>query len=268
MLVAILSSAGGCEQEAPSTASATIREAPGAARPLPMPAPLPPPLVEVLRLNGLGRFEEARALARRYTEANPADGRGPLMIAMTYHQAGNHQPAVPHFERALELSPDYYLTRRCFGVCLFMLGDLAGARHQYQVLLAADPEEPEAHYGIGTVDLEEGHLAEAEARFRRAIELYGVMRQADPRRFLARRSDLARAHARLADVHFARGEYEAARDALLASTTIEPGHISAFYALSLVYRRLGEDALADQALQRYESVKATMLESVGSGGEG
>ena len=56
--------------------------------------------------------------------------------------------------------------------------------------------------------------------------------------------------ARLGDLHFARDDYPAARDELLEATRIWPHNISAFFTLSLVYRRLGEDALAEQAARK------------------
>jgi len=223
------------------------------------PPPLPGELVEVMRFESRGQHVAARALAERYVKQHPKDGRGAFAIGLTYHTQGNHGAAAPHFARALELSPDYYLTHHYYGECLFMLGDLAGSRREHETHERADPLSPDAQYGIGLVDLEQSRLDAAADRFRRAIDLYETMKKSDPRRYQANRPGLARCHARLADVHFSRGEHERARDELLASTTIEPRNISAFYALSLVYRRLGEDALADEALSRYESAKEAII---------
>ena len=68
-------------------------------------------------------------------------------------------------------------------------------------------------------------------------------------------------------VHFARGEYPAARAELLRATEISPGNISAFYTLSLVHRRLGEEALADQAAERYESARQALVAQQGTSKE-
>lgn len=253
--LALIASAA-CErgvEVAGAPSSATDHEE-GAARP----EPLPPELREVLVLQGAGRIDEARARAERYVEEHPDDGRGHAMVGLTWHKAGNYERALAEFRRALELSPDFYLTRRYSGESLFLLGDLDGARHEFEALNAADPGEPQGEYGLGTVELEEAHLDAAEAHFRRAIELYEALGRSDARRLRARGPELAQCHARLADVHFARGEYGAAREELVASTTIEPGNISAFYALSQVERRLGHDAEAQRALERYESAKAAI----------
>jgi len=230
------------------------------AAPAPRLAPLPPELRDAARLNRQGRFEAARSLTKRYAARNPDDGRAEFILGLTYHQAGNHGPATPHFERALALAPDYYLTHLYFGDSLFLVGDMAGARREYEAYGAAQPSEPLAHYSVGLVDLEEADLDDAEARFREAIALFDRMRGDNPRLYAARSGARARCHARLADVHFARDEYDAARDELIASTTIAPGNISAFHALSLVYRRLGENDLADQALDRYKSDRQAIID--------
>jgi tetratricopeptide (TPR) repeat protein len=258
----ILLLAAGCGGEAPPVAVATAQEEAAAAPALP---PLPPPLLEVLRLEGMGRAADARDLARRYVAANPGDGRGYLMVGITHLRAGNYEPAVEQFHRALELAPEYHLTQRYLGEGLFLLGDLSGARVAYAALVAADPHEPEGEYGLGVVEFEQGRLAEAEAHLGRAVALFDAMRRSAPRRFAARGPDLARCHARLADVAMARQDYAAARQALLRATAIEPRNISAFYTLSVVHRRLGEEELAEQALQRYLAGRAAVTQGATGG---
>ena len=170
-----------------------------------------------------------------------------------------HGKARGYFEDALRLSADYVPTRHFYGECLFMLGDLDGAEAQYRAHLAADAGEPDARYGLGIVALERSQLDVAASEFKAAITLYAQLGKTHPRKLEARRSSLAECHARIGDVFFARGEYAAARDALLESTRLEPRNISAFYTLSLVYRRLGDATKATQALQRYDSAKQQLL---------
>ena len=122
-------------------------------------------------------------------------------------------------------------------------------------------------YRLGLVELEEGRLEEAAACFERAIALFEAMRREDRRLLQARRGELAECHARLGDMHFARDDYESARAALLLATSIAPENISAFYTLQLVHRRLGEDELADQALERYETAKQALIERERTAGE-
>lgn len=242
-----------CGQEAGSGREGDAR---GGSRP--DPGPPPAELLEVLRLDGAGRRAEAWAVAQRYLGDHPADGRGHVMLGMLHRSAGNYERAAAELARALELSPDYFPARRYLAECRFLLGDLAGARREYAAWVEADAREPMGQLGLGVVALEEARTDEAEQHLRRALALFAELEARDPRRFQARRADRADCHARLADLHLARGEYEAARDELLASTRIEPGHISAFHALSLVYRRLGEERLAGEALAHYERERARL----------
>ena len=234
--------------------------------PNPAPVVIAPAIQEAGRLCARGQFDAARALASQYASDHPDDGLAEFVIGLTYHEAGNHGPAVEHFQRAIELTPQHVRTHLYFGECLFMLGDLEGARREYEALRAARPQDPEGAYRIGLVDLEEARLSVAEAHFREAISLFDVMARTDPRQFAARRATAARCHARLADVHFARDDYEAARSELIAATTIEPRNISAYFTLSQVYRRLGRDDLAEQAMERYQTAKQQILDAQRTGG--
>lgn len=276
LAVAIVAMAIGCDRAEPGDSDRagptphTEERAPaasGAPQVKPAsPVAIAPTLQQAAQLCARGDFETARTLATRHAADHPEDGMAEFVIALTYHEAGNHGPAVAHFQRSIELTPEHVRTHLYFGECLFMLGDLPGARREYEALRQAQPQDPEGVYRIGLVDLEEAQLDEAEASFRAAIEIFGRMAQADPRQFAARRSTAARCHARLADVHFARDDYQAARAELIAATTIEPRNISAFFTLSQVYRRLGRDDLAEQALERYETARQKIIEGQQGGG--
>ena len=63
--------------------------------------------------------------------------------------------------------------------------------------------------------------------------------------------DVAKAHARLADVHLRRDELDAARSELRTATILWPQHYTAFYKLSRVLNRLGDRAAADEAFRQY-----------------
>jgi tetratricopeptide (TPR) repeat protein len=226
---------------------------------------MPERLEPALRLLNQGRFEDARELARAQLAAHPDDARTHFVIGLSYHRAGNHGAARPWFEEALAKAPDDYVVHDYLGSCLFLLGDLVGARAEYEAFARVDPREPNAQYRLGMIDLEESRLDDAEARFRRVLALFEDLRARDRRMYAARQPELAACHARLADVHFARDEYAAARDELLAACRLCPGNISAFYTLGQVYRRLGEEQLADEAAARYERERQAILDRMQGG---
>ncbi len=224
------------------------------------PRPLAPELRTAVSAVKERRFELGQELAREYVSSHPDDGQAVFLLGMTYYWTGNYGAARPWLERALELEPDTHVIHDCLGYCLFMLGELGGARREYQALLEAVSGEPKAHYGLGLIELEESDLDGAAARFRRAIELFDDLGRSAPDQLAARQAELAECHARLGEVHFARADYQAAREELLLATAICPGNISAFYTLGLVHRRLGDEELADQAAERYESARRALVD--------
>jgi hypothetical protein len=66
-------------------------------------------------------------------------------------------------------------------------------------------------------------------------------------------------------VHFARGEDAAARAEHARATANAPENISAFSTLSLVLRRLGQEAAADEAAARYAEARWQRLEQQEAG---
>jgi tetratricopeptide (TPR) repeat protein len=220
------------------------------------PRPLAPELRAVLRAGDEGRLDLARRLAQQYAETHPGDGHGAYALGLAHAWNDNHGAARPWLERALALEPEMYPAHEALAKSLFLLGELAGARREYEAFLAVVPDEPRGHYGLGLIELEETRLEEAARRFARAIALFEALPAAQRE---ARLSELAECHARLGEVHFARGEHAAARAELVRATGLCPTNISAFFTLSLVERRLGNERAADEAARRYEAARQALL---------
>jgi Tfp pilus assembly protein PilF len=219
-------------------------------------APPPPPEFGVIAgLIAQGQLGKARQVAGKFLVEHRENGRILFLFGLTYHKEKRYAEAKPYFERALLLEPEYDPIHHFFGYCLYYLGDMTSARRQFEAHLEASPSEADSHFGLGLVELEVGNLDAAETRFRRSIELTEALRATHPQQYRARRSDLAKFRVRMADVQFARGEYESARDELLAALEINPDLYVAHYTLSLVHRRLGDDGLADEALRSFEAVR-------------
>lgn len=150
---------------------------------------------EVLYLVGqahaaLGRVE----IARRYLAAVPRRNamretlriRDPLRAEVAGLVAGsrshsregvmaavreNYRLALVEFEQALAAAPE--LTTARFGKALvhFQLKEFQECRRELQELLAMHPDEVNAVELLGSLELAEGHLGEAESRLRQALEL-------------------------------------------------------------------------------------------------
>lgn len=225
--------------------------------------PMAPALRPMIQKIGEGRLEAARGLALDHLEEHGQDGQAAFLVGLSFEKAGNFGAARPWFQRALRDAPDYFILHDYLGRTQLMLGQLEAARHEFEAFAGIDPLEPKAVYGLGLIELEHTRLEPAATEFRRALELFEILKKENPPMYRARASERAQCYARLADVHFARDEYEAARENLLQATTIAPDNISAFYALSLVHRRIGDDASADRALARYETRRKELSEVQG-----
>lgn len=210
-----------------------------------------PRLDMVRRLFASGSYAEARQLLKDVLARCPREGRGLLYMAIAYQREKRYEAAREYFEKTLELGPtfaDYHRVHHFYGWCLLRLGDLKGARKAFMKHLESEPEAAGSHFGLGRVDMEEGKLADAEVRFRKAIGLDAGQPQYQRR--------LADVHLRLADVYLQRHELDKARDELLRATELSPPLHQAYYKLYLLYTRQGNREAAAGALKECEKWKA------------
>ncbi len=182
-----------------------------------------------------------------YLESNPPDGKAEFLLGLSYHREKRYGMARAHFDRGVDLSPEYHPAHHFRGWCLYYLGEMEAARRSFEEHLRYVPGEGDSHFAIGLIDLDADRLDEAERRFREAIDLQA----ARPRRV----GDVAKAHARLADVYVRRERLAEAKSHLLTATAMYPDHYSAFFKLYRVLTRLGETQAAERALADYRISK-------------
>jgi tetratricopeptide (TPR) repeat protein len=109
--------------------------------------------------------------------ARSLEGAIPKAARKAYEQGtkearrGHAEKAVAHFQRALELHPDYLEALNDLGVQYMKLNRSADARAAFQRALEIDPRAPHPYVNIGVLHLHERAFAEAAACFERAVEL-------------------------------------------------------------------------------------------------
>ena len=207
------------------------------------PASLSPQLTAAARLIAEQKTEQARTWLEAHVAGHPDDGQAAFLLGLTYHREKRYTLARPLFESAVRLAPDYHTVHHFHGWCLYYLGDMPGARAAFNRHVEAVPGEGDSHFALGLIAFNDDRLDDAQRRFAAAIELQ--------RNNPGRRRDVSKAHARLADVHIRRGELEEAKARLLLATELWPQHYAAFYKLSRVLHRLGEDEAADVAFREF-----------------
>lgn len=213
--------------------------------------PLDARLTDAFRLIKAGRYAEARQAATAYLSSNAAGhpGQAEFILGLSYHRQRLYESARGHFQKAVAIEPGYVTAYFFYGFTLFNLGQLDEAARAFESYLAHGPEDSEAVFGLGLVALEQDRVDDAERSFRRAIAL-AEARGMGPVVSAGAREDLARYHARLADVHLRRDDLSGARADLERSVELWPAHFEPWHKLALVLRRLGDTAGAERAQAR------------------
>jgi Flp pilus assembly protein TadD len=119
----------------------------------------------------LKRSDEARA---EYERAIQLDGKMPeayLNLGILLLDKQEYAAAVTPLSKAVELLPAQSRPRSLLAVAQDRSGDQEGAARSFEGVLHLDPNDPTANHYLGDVALRRGKLAEAETRFRHALEI-------------------------------------------------------------------------------------------------
>jgi len=154
-----------------------------------------------------------------------------------------------------------------------LLGDEEGARRAYSAVIAADPRNAEAWFGIGRIETEREYVKAAREALKRAIELEpdGASFQGEigtletfANEFAAAERALRSVLDKQADDYVAltglgllqlkRGDTEAALESFLKAGVIEPRYARAWVFSGIAYYQLGEHERAVEALRKASSL--------------
>lgn len=218
----------------------------------PPPAPVPelvdPRLDQAIQLVGTRKYPAARSILEKLFAEHPEAARVSFFLALTYHKEGRYELARRHYEAIIPRGPifeDYYKAQYFYGWCLYNLGDVKKARVIFDVFLAKEPGSSDANFALGLIELDAGHLDEAEKRFQKSISLAG-----------GKASSIAKARTRLADVYVQQNRLKEAKKELEQAIALRPQQYNAYYKLYQVELERGEEEKAREALAQFEAWKA------------
>jgi predicted Zn-dependent protease len=106
----------------------------------------------------------ARRLAREAAEALPREGRFHQLLGDIELAAKDVKAALPHYEKAVELNPDYFGSYLGAGVAKYQAGDKAQAEQWLRKSVELLPTAPAAYF-LGTIAKDRGDT-------NRALEYY------------------------------------------------------------------------------------------------
>jgi Flp pilus assembly protein TadD len=119
----------------------------------------------------LKRTDEARAEYARTLAIDPKMSEAYLNLGMLLLDKEEGAAAVAPLRKAVELLPAQSRPRYLLAVALDRSGNHAGAAESFEALIHLDPNDITALDYLGWAALREGKSEEAEARFRRALEV-------------------------------------------------------------------------------------------------
>jgi Flp pilus assembly protein TadD len=119
----------------------------------------------------LKRTKEAQAEYERTIALDPKMSGAYLNLGMLLLDNREDAAAVAPLRKAVDLLPAQSRPRYLLAVALDRSGDQAGAAESFEALLHLDPNDLTAIGYLGWAALRAGRPAEAEARFRRAVEV-------------------------------------------------------------------------------------------------
>ncbi len=114
---------------------------------------------------------EAIQAYRVATQLDPAYFRASFNLALCYAEAGNLEPALESWERALAASPDSTDARLNFAAALKQGKYFVDASNELEKVLASAPNETRAHFALGNLCAQQLHQpARARAHYLKVLE--------------------------------------------------------------------------------------------------
>jgi Flp pilus assembly protein TadD len=117
-----------------------------------------------------GKHEEAERLVDESIESTAPDGETEFQKATLLVREGRMAEALPHLEKAVQLSPLNPAVRKEYGIALSELGQKSKGRRELETAVELDPDLAGVHYELGVVLGELGEFAAAEAAYEAELQ--------------------------------------------------------------------------------------------------
>jgi tetratricopeptide (TPR) repeat protein len=201
-----------------------------------------------VELQDAGRTQDAVAATERALQLDPKLVRAHINLITLYGGMGDLQKAEEHYQAAVKLDPDHFPDAYYdHGVLLIKERKLADAEAAFRKALEINPRYADAHNNLGYLLEREGKIAEASDQYRAAIE-------DEP--------DFRRAHFNLGRILINEGKYQAGIEQFKQTlTSTDQDTPSYLYALGAAYGRSGDQQNALRYLQQARAQAAAQSQS-------
>jgi len=168
-------------------------------------------------------WRTSESLYRNAIEFYPNSRAAHHNLGMEFLIAGKPEDAIAAFDIAESIKNDPR-TRVSKGAALVALKRYQEATAQYESVIAMDPDEPDAYYGLGNIALKQGRLTEAIDQYKKAIAV-------DP--------EYTNAINNLGAIYIEQGDWDNAITTLRQSISINPDFPESYYNLAGAEERKG-----------------------------
>jgi tetratricopeptide (TPR) repeat protein len=157
-------------------------------------------LVEGIHAERRGDFASARAAYEKVAQTAPEDFRGHYYLGRRLLTGEQYAEAIEHLKRATAINADAGGAQNMLGYASLRQGDPDGAIAAFTEYVRLLPQEPNPQDSLGEGLMAAGRFEEAEAAFRKALDLS---------------PEFWNAHEGMALTKFYRGDWAGGRDALM-----------------------------------------------------
>ena len=181
-----------------------------------------------------GQVDEAITHFQKALQIRPDFAAAHNNLGNVLLEKGQVDEAIAHFQKALEVRPLFAAARSNLGGALLQKGQTEAAITQFQQALDLDPNNPRPRYNLGSAFLESGRVDEAIDQFQEALKL-------NPR--------FAQAHYNLGNALLQRGQVDEARLQFEKELQIQPGFADAHNNLGNLLLQKGQ---VDEAIAHFQ----------------
>ncbi|HSL20778.1 MAG TPA: tetratricopeptide repeat protein [Vicinamibacterales bacterium] len=182
---------------------------------------------------GTGRTVEALVDLDRALELQPNSDEALRLKGRLLVDQGKVQEAVSVLEQAIARRPQYWGGYDALGAALYFAGRRREAIKAWERAAELRPDVSRSYHNLGIAYREEGNLDKALEYYRKAVEI----------------TPMPQAYSAIGEVHYLRGEYEAALASFAEAARLAPNESTLRRNLGDTYRRLKNDARAREAYE-------------------
>lgn len=212
---------------------------------------------------GLGHFSAASPLLKRASDHDPNNQTLLLTLAHSCLFSSQYPCVIETYHRLIALNAESAEVDMLVGEALDEMKDHEGAIREFRSAVAADPKEPNVHFGLGYLLWTRGQYQDAAEEFHKELvnnphHLQAMLYLADTEILMNHSNEarpvleevgridpnIAMQHLDLGIVYADEGRKEDARTQFETAVRLSPKNVNAHYRLARLYRSMGLTAEA------------------------